>query len=230
MIIVAACGWMAGNPTRAGAEAFFDLYGGVSLREESNASAQKFFPFTSPQPSPVSLTKRFDFGTSGTFGLRGGYWIERFPWLGGAVDLSFFQRRAEGADIDLVPLSLLLMLRYPLLTSEALSKGKLQPYIGIGPSFFYSHGSMDFSSPLGHVTHGNFFTDVGLDLRAGTSWKFSPNVALFVEYRFTHVNLDYTKEDCTPKFIFCSDDAATVVEHAIKIKLETHHLLMGIRF
>jgi hypothetical protein len=229
LITIAACGWLAGYAACASAEGFFDLYGGLSFSEKTSAVAQDFFPSTSPQRPSANLTKQLDFGTTGTFGVRGGYWIAPLPWVGMAVDLSFFQRKAEGARIDLVPLSFLVMLRYPILTSDEFPKGRLQPYVGIGPSFFYSHASMDFDSPLGHVTHGNLFSDIGLDVRAGASWQASSHIAVFVEYRFTHVNLDYKEEQCLGLSCLGSNPV-TVTEHTIETTLDTHHILMGIRF
>lgn len=230
LILIFACGWHAVYTTCASAEGFFDLYGGLSLSEKTNAAAQDFFPFTTPQPPSVNVTKQLDFDASGTFGVRGGYWVNPIPWVGGAVDLSFFQRKTEGARIDLVPLSFLLMLRYPVLMSDEYPKGRLQPYIGVGPSLFYSHASMDFDPPLGHVTHGNFFSDVGLDVRAGASWRASPHIALFVEYRFTHVTLDYKEEVCLGLIGCLADNPVKVTEHTIEGTLDTHHVLMGIRF
>lgn len=121
------------------------------------------------------------------------------------------------------------MLRYPLVTNEEFPKGKLQPYVGIGPSFFYSHSTMDFGPPLSQATHGNFFSDIGLDMRAGTSWQFHRAVAAFFEYRFTHVKLSYKEERCIG--LSCvGDDPVRVTEHTIGTTLNTHHVLMGIRF
>lgn len=226
---LAAFTTLLGIPTLVLAEPFFDLYGGWALSQKTDATREDFFPFTVPLPPSVKTTKQFQYDTSGTFGVRGGYWLESLPWLGGAMDLSFFQRKAEGAHIDLVPLSLLLMLRYPLITNNEFPKGKLQPYIGIGPSFFYSHSTMDFGPPLGQATHGNFFTDVGLDVRAGTSWQFHRAVAVFFEYRFTHVKLGYKEEHCIG--LSClGNDPVTVTEHTIGTTINTHHFLMGIRF
>jgi len=205
------------------AEGFLDFYGGWALAGKTDAVHQRLVP----PPPPGTVTKHLNFDASGTFGVRGGYWFEPFPWLGFAVDLSFFQRKAEAAHIDLVPLSLLLMLRYPLLTSEQFPKGQLQPYVGIGPSVFSSHTSIDFGPPFGGVNHGNVFGDGGVDVRAGLTWQAHKSFGLFWEYRFTHVNLDYQLETC-PGLFTCT--GPTTTHSTTDLNLDTHHFLVGIRF
>lgn len=226
-------------PDIASAEGFVDLYGGLALGHSADAAHQNFGDPSSFPPVPLgSTTKKLSFDSSGTIGVRGGYWFEGLPGLGLAADLSYFQRKAPGADIDLVPLSLLVMLRYPMLTSEQFPKGQLQPYVGIGPGLFYSHTSVDFGPPFGSVNHGSFFGDVGFDGRAGVAWELHKRFAIFLEYRFAHVNLDYEKKACVPRSlaealalvcVFAKNPPEVTIS-TTETSLNTHHILMGIRF
>ena len=104
--------WVLLPPPRAGAEFFADLYGGATLPGHATAS------HTQTEPTAADLTWQVDFGAGPSLGLRAGYWFARFPWLGMAGDVSYFSLSAEGARISAVPISLLLMLRLPLLVSE----------------------------------------------------------------------------------------------------------------
>jgi len=113
-------------PNLSRAEGFFDLYGGVPFAQSAQVDHQFFGdPAVSPRPAPISVTKDLDFSTSWTAGGRVGYWFNALPWLGLAADLSYFERKGSGAKIDLVPLSFLVMLRYPMLTSDSFPKGRL---------------------------------------------------------------------------------------------------------
>jgi len=226
-------------PGIASAEGFADLYGGFALGHSADAAHQNFGDPSSFPPVPLgSTTKQVSFDGSGTVGVRGGYWLEPLPWLGLAADLSYFQRKAPSADIDLVPLSFLVMLRYPMLTSEQFPKGRLQPYVGIGPGLFYSHTSIEFGPPFGSVNHGSFFDDVGFDGRAGAAWQLHNRFAMFLEYRFTHVNLGYEKKACVPRSLaealalVCvfAENPPEVTVSTTETTLNTHHILMGIRF
>ena len=119
---------LALDPGIASAEGFADLYGGIALGNSTDAAHQNFGdPSSFPSVPLGSTTKQLSFDSSGMVGVRGGYWLEPLPWLGLAADLSYFQRKAPSADIDLVPLSFLVMLRYPMLTSEQYGFDKALP-------------------------------------------------------------------------------------------------------
>ncbi len=224
-------------PCSVWAEGFFDLYGGVALSGSADVDHQNFGdPLVFPRVPLGSTTKSLSFDTSGTIGVRGGYWFERWPWVGLAADLSYFSRKAAGADIDLVPLSGLVMLRYPMLISEQFPKGRLQPYMGIGPGLFFSHASIDFDPPFGSVNHGDIH--VGFDGRAGLAWQLYKRLSVFLEYRFTRVSLDYEKTACVPRSfaealaLVCAfaEDPPEVTISTTETTLTTHHILFGFRF
>jgi opacity protein-like surface antigen len=78
------------------------------------------------------------------------------------------------------------MFRWPLFESPEHPNGRLQPYLGIGPSVFYQKATVEFRSGVGDFSDDSFA--VGVDARAGVAYEFLPNWALFLEYRFTHVS------------------------------------------
>jgi opacity protein-like surface antigen len=187
----------AANPVWA--EWFVDAYVGAAFtREEVTARV-----------AGISATAEGD-SSSFTGGGRIGYYFEGIPWLGVAFDASAF--KAE-EDVTVVPLSPLVMLRWPLLTSQELPKGQLQPYLGIGPGIFISRAT---ASAVGG-TVSDTTVDVGLDVRAGLSWQFVKNLALFGEYRFSYVRPDF-------------DGNILGLATKFETKDTTHHILGGVSF
>jgi hypothetical protein len=151
-----------------------------------------------------------------------GYWFERAPWVGIAGDLSFFEAEGRDAQFTIVPVSLLLMLRLPLLTTQDIPKGRLQPYLGLGPSIFHQDASVDFRPQIGKkVEMGSW--GVGLDTRVGLAWQFHRRAALFTEYRFTYLPISTDSETET----FGIVSPAT---ERLDATLNTHHLLVGVSF
>lgn len=166
---------------QASAEWFADLYfGGGRTNSEDKGTLT-----LSGLGISVSATETIDVRNSSyTAGGRFGYWFEGLPWLGAAFDASWF-KPSETAYT--VPLSLLLMLRYGLLTSPQFPSGQLQPYFGIGPGIFITRLK---NVPAGVDVEGS--TDLGLDLRTGLAWLFARNWAIFAEYRFAHFRPEFT--------------------------------------
>src|SRR5262249_59024696 len=162
-------------------------------------------------------------------GLRVGYWFARLPWLGVAGDLSYLSLSAEGTSISAVPISLLLMLRWPLLMSDEHPTGKLQPYIGFGPSFVAGDSSIDVA-PLTKTQDGSY-TSLGADARAGLLWKFHRHIGVFGEYRFTYFNANTSDEHCPAPPQPCRavpNDSITV--NSTDTNLTTQQILIGLRF
>ena len=165
-------------PALARAETFLELYGGGAFPLDSDT--------TISGPGFV-LIGESSYKESFVVGGRGGYYFEGgVPWLGLALDVSYFKADIDlpsGAKNEVVPVSLLLMLRAPLVQSPAFPRGRLQPYVGIGPSFVYS------KSKDGTASDTSF--DLGFDFRMGLAWMLTKNVGLFGEYRFSYVQPDY---------------------------------------
>jgi hypothetical protein len=168
-----------------------------------------------------SATEKADFATSLAFGGRIGYWFENLRWLGFALDLSFFEAKDETVDITAIPLSLLLMFRWPLLKAEEFPNGRLQPYAGIGPCLFYSYSKVDFGPRLPETVSG-YSSDLGVDVRAGIAWQFHKHMAMFGEYRHTRVSIEFEQTDILYGFAGNRETFDTTVK--------TNHFLMGISF
>ena len=167
------------------------------------------------------------FESSAIFGLRGGYWFETYPWLGAAVDLSYFEADAEDVRIHLVPISVLLMFRLPLFTNAGFPKGRLQPYAAIGPAFGPAFTSIDFRPAVFDKVSG-LGEMLGVDLRTGLAWQFHREIAIMSEYRFTSVDLNVeTDEDLLAAL---TGGLATNTISRATATLKTERLLLGLSF
>ncbi len=209
---------LAMAPRVASAEVFLDLYGGVANTRNADVTVEESSFFTIP--TTLTVTRRVDFDSSVTLGGRIGYWFESVPWLGLALDVSSFQAEGDGVDIALFPVSPLLMLRWPLFTSDELPQGRLQPYVGIGPGIFISNFEVDFRPAITRKVSG-WVVDVGLDTRAGLALQLHQNFAIFGEFRFTHVSL----EVLDPAAFFGPSRSRTA-----ETSLDTNHFLVGVSF
>src|SRR5438067_12820057 len=144
---------LAGSIAPAFAEGFIDFYVGSAMARDSDVTVRT---------PGFSLKERVDWDTSITAGARFGVWFESLDWLGLALDGSFFR---PDRDLTVYPVSLLLMLRVPLLRDESVPHGRLQPYIAAGPGLFISHldGRIAESGEDVEAVSG----DAGLDVRGG---------------------------------------------------------------
>jgi Outer membrane protein beta-barrel domain len=208
-------------PTLARAEWFLDVYGGEASTQDARITAEITSYGILMATTTKSHTEKAGFDASLTMGGRLGYWFEKLPWLGFSLDLSYFKAEGEKAEFDVVPLSLLFMLRYPLFKSENFPKGKLQPYAGVGLAYFFTDSRVNFRPALQDSVSGSS-DEIGFDVRAGLSWQFHKHWAIFGEYRYTDVKLDFTQEDFLP--IFSGTD------ESMKTRLKTNHFLMGISY
>ena len=85
-----------------------------------------------------------------------GYWFEDIPWLGIASEAPLLERDEQNQDISIEedsnfdPLSGFLMLRYP--------NGRLQPFVGVGPTLFVSDLRSDTVDSLRHIFMGFYYS------------------------------------------------------------------------
>jgi hypothetical protein len=189
--------------TPARAEWFFDLYAGGARTENGRLELET---------AGASLRDPVDYSESFAASARLGYWLGFARWLGVAVDGSFFE---PDDDITIIPISALLMLRFPLFQSDDIPGGVIQPYVAAGPGIFITRfkGRVPFIDERVDETTA----DPGLDARAGIAIQLASNLALFAEYRYTDVKpeLDVTLGGL-------DIDAET--------RFRTHHLLGGLSF
>jgi hypothetical protein len=187
MVLGAAFLLLSLQPLPAFSETFFDIYFGNARIADDTISAtfQRVNILVPGQRFEAS--RRVSFDSADVYGLRLGHWFESYSWVGAAADLSYFEADGEGVDIDVVPLSLLLMFRYPLVASQAFPRGRLQPYAAFGPAFVGADFKLDFPEFSERVSSGG--RGVGADFRAGLAWHLSRRLALFGEYRHLRADL-----------------------------------------
>ena len=199
------------------AEVFFDLYGGASSFGDPD--------FTVTREGRARETERGSADTEVTFGGRGGYWFDRqgLRWLGLALDVSYFEPEytREGGSGDLakvkvrtLPITPLVMFRLPLLESPQHPNGRLQLYTGAGPSIFLLEATAQFRSGAAVSKDA---AAIGLDFRAGIAYEFTPNWAVFTEYRFTYFSL-------------APEGRVEGQKTKVEADFDAHHLLLGISY
>lgn len=185
----------------ARAEWFADAHLGVGVTQNDDVK------FTT---GSFKSTQRVNYASSVSPGLRVGRWFTDIPWFGLAVSASYF---GPQSDLQVIPLSVLMMARHALMKSEDFPDGLVQLYAGLGPGLFISH----LDGSLGGRTGSDTSTDVGLDMRAGVVLFLEKNLGFFTEYRFTHVS---------PGFTLGSGTTSTKVETTFN----THHVVVGVSF
>jgi hypothetical protein len=199
----------------ADAEFFIDAYVGGAFTRASDVSLRVL--------DTVANTD-IDTEDSLIVGGRLGYWFGFFPWVGLALDVSYFEMEGEPpsslsdeplsgldnldkADFDILPISALVMLRLPSLVSPIALLTSLKPYAAIGPTVMLTRVNFEGFEDFG--------TALGLDIRAGLRWDFLPVFGVFAEYRYTRVKDDF-------------QDALRDLPASLDVDFTTHHVLGGI--
>ena len=140
---------------------------GVMLSAAPPASAEWFADLYSGAVFWVDPSIHVDVGNGTVSGNRGksvadftvggrfGYWLRPVPWLGFALDTSYYQLHADAknanaplqeAKLQTVPITPMVMARLPLLESSEYPAGRLQPYVGAGPGIFWHRRKFDLQS------------------------------------------------------------------------------------
>jgi opacity protein-like surface antigen len=185
----------------ASAEWFLDGYVGASLTHHDDFTFRAF---------DAELERDAEYSSSSIFGVRGGTWLTGLPWLGVAADVSYFR---PSADLHVFPLTVLALARYGFLPDDEFKEGRLHVYGGVGGGLFISH----LDGSLGRFEGSGTSVDVGLDTRAGVSYRIESNWTLFAEYRFTHVS---------PSFDIRPFDNTTEADTTVN----TSHFLLGVSY
>lgn len=215
-VLILAAAMLSGSDG-ARAEAFGAVYVGGAVTGDAGSSIRGG-PAAGPL-IPLVNGERTEFDLSVAPGGRAGYWLESLPWLGFALDVSYFQvdqtvdvGGKSVFDIRVTPFSGLLMLRYQLLKNSAFPHGGVNFYGAAGPGLFRSKfsglGASDTSLDVGADVH------VGVEIfHVVQSWGF------FAEYRFTRF---------TPS-TFKGDNSGGVVQAEFNA-LNTNYFLFGTSF
>ncbi|MDH3201185.1 MAG: hypothetical protein OEM15_09850 [Myxococcales bacterium] len=149
-------------------------------------------------------------------GLRVGWFVGRFPWLGVSGDFSVFVQSwgiQSPYEVTAIPISALLMFRAPLVRSPEHPNGRAQPYLALGPSLVLSTAKLaEGSAALGTArVDSDTSVDPGLDARVGIRLVASDWISVILEYRATYF---------TPTWQLQSRSVATTVW--------TNHYIIGL--
>ena len=215
----------------ASAEWFADVYGGQSLTEKNDLTVH--------DSAGLGIYREVEFDRSLTYGGRFGRYFDAVPFLGLGLDVSKFSPRIGpqqfhidgcvpsggcgggpggiGAiDVDAWALSLDLLLRLPLLKTEAAPWGAIQPYVTAGVPFFNTT-----VTPRNTAQFRNHDDDTdrsfGYKFGGGIAFHVARNLMFFGEYRFTHAEVSVELHD-----------SATLKPAPLRMDLDTHSALIGL--
>jgi len=206
-VMVVMLSWLLWVP-RAFAEPYVGGYLGLALAADSDFADTDFIGNV--------LVLNEDFSTnvdnSVTFGVRAGYWFDFLPLIGTQFDLYVFSpnlKITEGQmvqattgptttspvelpvdiefDVTVVALGFSVLGRYPFLKSPEFPRGRLQPYLGLGPAIFItSWDAKTPDPPLDDNLGSETVVNGGLQFMAGASFFIRERLSAFAEYKFTH--------------------------------------------
>jgi opacity protein-like surface antigen len=187
---------------------FADLYLGGVVPEKGNVNGE-----AAPFGVSINDSAKADYDNTYIVGGRAGFWSPSNRWMGLALDVSYFELEADGTETKVLPVSALVMLRYP--------GDRLQPYIGIGAGVFFTDTKVDIQLSGENKNFSDTAVDFGLDTRAGLAWRLFRRFAIFGEYRFTYFEADYSDK---------IDSGGTESDVNIEIDNKVHYFLLGFSY
>lgn len=215
----------------ATAEWFADLYAGLSFTQNSDLKLND-------RGIGRGTFEDAEFDTSLAWGGRAGRFFDSVPFLG--LGLDFFRyypyvgpqsvqlrgcfypggcgsgRGGTGSfDVETTAVSVDLILRLPLLTSDDAPQGRVQPYVAAGPPVFMTTITPRHTRNFRNHESGTDFS-VGYKLAGGVAIQVYKNLALFGEYRFTHVSPEVELRDASNR------------KTTLRTELDTHSALFGV--
>jgi opacity protein-like surface antigen len=215
----------------ASAEWFADLFAGLSLTRDHDLKLND-------QGIGQGTYESVEFDRSLAWGGRFGRYFDSVPFVGLALDFFRFYPDIGGQSVQLrgcffpggcgtgrggtgslevqtTSVSVDLMLRLPLWKSTEAPQGRVQPYVAVGPPFFITT-----ITPRNTRNFRNHDDDTdysfGFKAAAGVAVQVFSNLALFGEYRFTHVSPEVELHD------------ANLNRTTLRTDLDTHSALVGI--
>jgi hypothetical protein len=186
LLLAIALGFSAGQ---ASAEGFIQLSVGSAFTDDADFK----FDF-----GGASITvEDVEFEDSVSVDLGGGAFFSVIPFLdlGLQAGIGYYQPTVDTAagfddlEFNMIPFSVIGMVRIPLFKSDRLPHGLIQPYVGIGPAFVISYLEID---DIGGDASAVGF-DVGFDLRAGLNIQLTKLLGIFVQYK--RIEVDSTLTD-----------------------------------
>ena len=228
LIVLASLG-VGSRP--ASAEWFADLFAGLSFTRDHDLKLND-------QGIGQGTYESVEFDRSLAWGGRAGRYFDSLPFLGLGLDFFRFYpdiggqsvqlrgcffpggcgtgRGGTGSlDVETTSVSVDLMLRLPLWKSTEAPQGRVQPYVAVGPPLFITT-----ITPRNTRNFRNHDDDTdysfGYKAAAGVAVQVWSNLALFGEYRFTHVSPEVELRD------------ANLNRTTLRTDLDTHSALLGI--
>ena len=216
MLVLGALCWVPG----VWAEPYIAAYAGFSLLSDTNLNtdvSRPGAPTLNPDLTVISTIQTTrgvrlstDVDNSAIVGGKIGYWFDFFPLVGAELDIYAFSpditvrapQISSGVtlnspfnfDVSVTAVSINLMGRYPLLKSPEFPRGRIQPYIGIGPGLFLT--SIDDVSPVtptnpaSNLLGSKTLAFGGLQVIGGLKFFILKKLSLFAEYKFSHFTAD----------------------------------------
>jgi len=174
-----------------------DIYGGIAATEGDSIDGEYQNVSIFGSSAPVQFSSSYGRGEGSVYGARFGLWLGSAPWLGFSLDGSYFEVEpaSENLDMDCFVLSPLIMARYPLMVSEAFPHGRFQPYLAVGPAFAWIDTSLTYNDGGGETEFSDIASGIGPDIRIGNTVMITGSLGVFVEYRYTYLDVKSNKED-----------------------------------
>jgi hypothetical protein len=212
VLIVLGLLWCA---PQAFAEPYVALYGGISLLADTDIKTdvtQEIEPRLLDDGTLLAGVETFrnrsfstDVDNSAVFGGKVGYWFDFFPFVAAELDVYTFradlivpQGQTSGNltlnqdfkfDTRVVAIGFNIMGRYTLLKGPDFPRGRLQPYVGIGPGLFVTN--IKNKRPVAENNLGEkTLAFGGLQAILGGRFFIHKKLSLFVEYKFSHFTAD----------------------------------------
>ena len=210
---------LLGLPAAVHGEAFLDLYAGKSFTQDSDLRIKQSRLGNDYTFEDVSF-RDDSFKDPPYYGVRAGYFFERYPWLGLAVEFFHMKITADTSDVRPVDgtrngvalsggakvnsivqrfavthgvnyLTLDALFRYPLLQSpERFPRGRLQLYTGVGLGPVIGHPETRVDNIRSEP--GYELAGLGVQGFVGARFLILKNLGLFTEYKFSHSALEVT--------------------------------------
>jgi len=230
--------FLLGPPTHAHGEAFLDAFMGKSFTQDSDLRIKQSRLGNDYTFEGVSF-RDDSFTGPPYYGLRAGYFFERYPWLGLGVEFFHMKITAETSDVRPVEgtrngvalsgvarvnslvqrfavthgvnyLTLDALLRYPLLQSpERFPKGRLQLYTGVGLGPVIGHPETRVENVRSEP--GYELAGLGVQGFVGARFLILKYLGVFTEYKFSHSALEVAAPSGTGR-----------------VQENTHHVVGGI--
>lgn len=215
----------------ASAEWYADAYAGQSLTVSDDVTVHS--------PAGLSIYRDAEFDRSLIFGGRFGRYLDRVPFLGLGLDGFMFsptigpqQFRIDGCvpsggcgggqggtgriGVSTIAVGPEVLLRLPLLKSEAAPWGALQPYLSAGVPVFATTVTPRTTAQFRNQQGDTSFS-VGYKAGAGLAFQVVSNLMVFVEYRYTHGDVSVDLRD-----------SATLKQTPLSLNLDTHSAVLGL--